>query len=137
VGDDGYFLTGREDSEPVPIPDLATLDAVLDAWHRDHRESGLLAMIKTPHGDCLGIGLGRERSVLGWIPADQSASAVVGNLVSSGEIAEQDPLISYLFEGHFCEYSLRETVPMALARAAVTYFFIHGLLPPMIRWREL
>jgi len=120
------------------VSDTAGLDAVLDrvdalGQHTSHEK---MAEVVSPKGDVLGVGLGRDESVLHWI----AAGAELGDDLTS--VGSDDPFETFpdfevpngYWVAQFPNFTL---VPKTDARAAVEQFFETGALPDGIRWRAL
>ncbi len=118
---------------PTPVKSLAELDALLDQLARDYPgDDAILVDVENLAGDGLAIGLGKDYSVLGFT----SASGEPPYLVSKGFEASDELLVFY-FQGHWTEFSMRNAIPISVARAAVREFLVTGKLTNTVEWEEV
>lgn len=115
------------------MEDVASLDDVeclLDSIHRETflGEAPLVTVERQLGGNSLTIGLGRDVSILSYIPGDSNPPY----LVSVGEL-QGDEVIVFRFMGDWSEFPLKNGLPIAVARAAMRYFCRTGKLSESVQ----
>ena len=103
------------------MEDVASLDDVeclLDGVHREtfRGEAQLVTVERQSGGDSLTIGLGRDISILSYIPGDNNPPY----LLSVGEL-QGDEVMVFRFMGDWSEFPLKNGLPIAVARAAMRH----------------
>jgi len=121
-----------EDGEKQ-VSSLSELDALLDYLHaKYHGDRGVIVTVEAPDkGGSLAIGVGRDMSVLNYVPGsgDPPYLSSIGDLTGEGAIVFQ-------FMGQWSEFPIRHAISLDSAREAVKHFFETGRLSDEIRWEE-
>jgi len=115
------------------VTSLTELDALLDDLHTKHQgDRAVLVTVESPEsGDSLAIGVGRDLSVLNYVPGtgDPPYFTSLGNESAKGTIV-------FHFMGQWSEFSMRNAIPFDQARKAVRFFFETGKLSDKVKWEE-
>jgi uncharacterized protein YdeI (YjbR/CyaY-like superfamily) len=107
------------------------LDQVLDRLTAEARATRpFVAQLFSADGASLGMGLGRDSTIMSYIPANLDPPY----LHSVGE-QDGDPLVFY-FGGDWSEFPRRQAVPVSEGREAMRRFFANPSLPANIEWEE-
>jgi hypothetical protein len=98
--------------------------------HDQAKHDPLFAVLNSPDGSSLAIGLGREWSVLSYTATGGwPARHVHGNDINEG-------LLNYKFFGHFSEMPARYAVVFSDALDAAVSFFESGRLSEKLQWED-
>lgn len=115
---------------------LEELQESLDSLQREYSlaQEPVLAEIEAPTGDSLAIGLGRDWSMLNFVPASHEPpyfTSVGGEFteeLSSGQV--------FRFGDEWTEIPCRNLIPLSSARDAASTFFETNSRPPLVEWEE-
>jgi hypothetical protein len=98
--------------------------------HDHSRQSPVIAMLNSPAGSCLAIGLGHDLSALSFIDAGGwPAKHVIGD-------EDRSDMIAYSCFGAHSEVPARHAVPIATAIRAAVEFFTVGQPPGSLVWED-
>ncbi len=112
------------------VNSLVELDSLLDRLHGD--DQPVMAVVESPtNGDSLAIGLGRDVSVLNFVPG----SGDPPYFTSLGTDMRDEP-VQFNFMGEQSEFPMRNAIPLDAARNAVREFFESGRRSSSIEWEE-
>jgi len=112
---------------------IQEVDRVLDELHANFacEDPQLVTVELNETGDSLAIGLGRDRSVLNYVPGSKNPPY----FTSTGEF-EMDEPISFRFGGEWSEFPLRNSIPTPIARQAMRHFCSTGKLSSTVQWEQ-
>jgi uncharacterized protein YdeI (YjbR/CyaY-like superfamily) len=113
------------------VRSVRELDQVLDRLTAQARATRpFVAQLFSADGASLGMGLGRDSTIMSYIPAnlDPPYFHSVGK-------QDGDPLVFY-FGGDWSEFPRRQALPVSEAREAMRRFFANPSLPGNIEWEE-
>jgi hypothetical protein len=115
------------------ISSLSELDSLLDELHAKYQgDRAIIVTIEAPgDGGTLAIGVGRELSVLNYVPASGNPPY----LSSVGDLTGDETIIFH-FMGQWSEFPIRHAISFESAREAVRYFFKTQRLPDSIIWEK-
>jgi hypothetical protein len=121
------------DESERDVNSINELDLVLDELHAEFSrgEPVLVVLELSETGDSLAIGLGRDESVLSYVPGDKNPPY----FTSTSEKDIGGTLV-FRFMGDCSEFPLRNTVPIKATREAVRYFWRTGRLTTELKWEE-
>jgi Immunity protein Imm1 len=113
---------------------LEDLDTLMDRLHDEAKASPepFIATVSPPSGDWLGVGMGREETTLGYVPANGQPPYYR----SAGDPDAEGHLVFFL-SGHYTEFPRCSAISMQMARRAIRAFARTGELPDTIRWIEV
>ena len=120
--------------ESSVVEDGERLDRLLDELAERHRDAPIRASLRIGTGATLGIGLGREQTVLDYVgPAPEWPPYYV----SVGDELAPDDHVDFHWLGQHTPCSRRDVVPNDLGRDALRRFLERGELSREVRWREV
>jgi len=127
-----YTISWNEHEQRLDSPD--EIDRLLDNLHKcfSSGDPTLVTVEREDTGDSLSIGLGRDMSVLNYVRGDKDPPYYTSTGGSDG-----DEAISFRFGGEWSEYSLRNAIPLSIARSAMRQFCETGELTKNIEWEEV
>jgi len=112
------------------VASLGDLEALLDQLH--DKNQAVMVVVESPaNGDSLAIGLGRNVSVLNFVPGAGDPPY----FTSLGFDMSEEP-IEFNFMGEQSEFPMRNTVSIDVARNAIREFFESGKMASSIEWEE-
>ena len=117
----------------VDVASLDDIECLLDEIHCKafRGEAPLVTVERQLGGDSLTIGLGRDISILSYISEDNNPPY----LVSVGKM-QGDEVIVFRFMGDWSEFSIKNGIPIRVARAAMSYFCRTGKLSESVQWEQ-
>lgn len=119
------------DREKYAIGSLPELEEVLDTAQRKSAGRGRIAMITSPDGPRLDVGVGLSESFLQFTQGDDDPY-----LISVGSVDTQGVEV-FSLEGHETEIPRRNLIPVESARHAAAVFFQTGVRPASVGWEEV
>jgi hypothetical protein len=120
------------DDERVDVNSVSDLDQYLDAIEAKYRdkEHPTLAFLHNKNL-VIGIGLGRDYSVLNCSSMDSSQASITSVGTGGGK-----EIIVFLMGGHWTEVYKRNTIPISDAREAIRHFLATGTRWEGIAWER-
>ena len=113
------------------VESLDDVEHLLDGIHRNafSGDAPLVTIECRPGGDSLTVGLGRDISILSYVPGDNSPPY----LLSVGDLRGEEVMV-FRFMGDRSEFPLKNGIPIAVARTALHYFCSTGKLSESVHW---
>lgn len=117
----------------LQVDSVEQLDVLLDQLDSEHHadEAILVVVESDDSGNTLTIGVGRNLSVLSFVPGsgDPPYYSSVGD-------EESEELVTFRYMGESTEFPLRKCIPRELAREAVRHFAATGERSDQVSWEE-
>jgi hypothetical protein len=126
-----WRLEWGEQPEALEVGSEPALLQLLDELDERASDQPMLVDLISPAGDSLSIGLGRDKSVLTWVQANQEPPYFVS--LSSDPV---DGSIVFDYRGEWSEFPARFALDTPIAKAALVDFFRTGSLPTSIAWTD-
>jgi len=109
---------------------VGELDSLLDQVHA-HGKPVMVVVEALCNGNSLAIGLGRDKSVLNFVPGSGDPP-----YFTSLGAEDRDEAIEFDFMGESSEFPVRNSVPIDTARQAMRDFLQTGELSAIIEWER-
>jgi hypothetical protein len=115
----------------VEVSTVDELGALVTKAQAEGREPSILELV-IDSGAAMSIGLGREMTVLGFVPGslDPPYYASLGDLAADG-------FIEFAYGGQFTEFPLSQAIPLEVGIDALLDFFVTGTLSQAVTWQEV
>jgi hypothetical protein len=128
--DPGQLLWGE--SETAVVESIDELDHRLAVLTEEAKKRPFMAELIATNGNSLSMGLGREETVLSWVPAnnDPPYYASKGNPNAEGTIV-------FYYSGDWSEFPRWSAVPVPAGWATMREFFQTGERPSTVEWQEV
>jgi hypothetical protein len=128
------FWAVRDQQHEEVVESLEDLDTVLDRLHEEAGTSPepFIATVSRPSGDCLGVGMGREETALGYVAANQQPPYYS----SLGDPEAEGNLVFFL-GSHYTEFPRRSAIPTEGARRVIREFVRTGQLSQTVQWVQV
>jgi len=119
------------DADKAELTSPEQVEDMLDRLTAKATDRPMIAVVLSPSGKSLSLGLGRNLSVVEYqMTADPPYFASVGNPSAHG-------LLTYEYSGEETEFEMRHAVPIEAARRAVAEFLKSDERPVSLNWEEV
>lgn len=114
------------------VSTVEELDAVVTRAHEEALKRPSMIELVLDSGDAMAMGLGREVTVLSFVPhtLEPPYFASLGDVSAEG-------FIDFAYAGQFSEFPRSQAIPVDVGREALRGFFATGNLPQVVAWQEV